>query len=167
MKKVSIMLSFMLASFMTLAQTTNYPVYALYVINIAKYSAWPSTASDLNVAVLGKTKVYDELVKHNGKTVNGHILKVSAIENVNDIGASHILYLADGKSGALDEVMTSTQGKPVMIICEREGLFKKGAGFSFIIMDNNTLRFDINTTELDKRNIKVSKSLASLANSSI
>lgn len=167
MKKVLFMLSFMFASFMTLAQTTNYPVYALYVINIAKYSAWPSTTNELNVAVLGKTKVYDELIKHNGKTVNGRSLKVNAIESIKDIGASHILYLADGKSGALEEVIAATQGKPVMIICEREGLFKKGAGFSFIIMDNNTLRFDINTTELDKRNIKVSKSLSSLANSSI
>ncbi len=167
MKKVSLLLCFTLTSFMMAAQTTNYPVYALYVINIAKYSAWPSSGNELNIAVLGKTKVYDELIKHNGKTVNGHVLKVTAIENTQDIGSSHILYLADGKSGALDDALATTSGKPVMIICEREGLFKKGAGFSFIVMDNNTLRFDINATELDKRNIKVSKSLSTLANSSI
>jgi hypothetical protein len=55
----------------------------------------------------------------------------------------------------------------VLIIGEREGLFKKGAGFSFVVMENSTLRFDINNTELDKRQIKVSKSLAALANQSI
>ena len=167
MKKTLLSLSFILASFMVVAQTTNYPVYALYVINIAKYSAWPTSAGELNIAVLGKTKVYEELMKHNGKTVNGHILKVSAIDNVQEIGMAHILYVADGKSGSLEEILNSTQGKPILTICEREGLFKKGAGFSFVIMDNNTLRFDINATELDKRNIKVSKSLTSLANSSI
>lgn len=58
-----------------------------------------------------------------------------------------------------------TEGKSIMVIAEREGLFKKGASFSFVVMDNNTLRYDINNAELEKRNIKVSKNLASLANS--
>jgi hypothetical protein len=58
-------------------------------------------------------------------------------------------------------------GKSVMIISEREGLFKKGAGFSFILMDNGTLRCDINNTDLEKRQIRVSKNLTALTNSSI
>jgi hypothetical protein len=167
MKKGLLLLCILFKVVILSAQTTNYPVYALYVINIAKYSAWPTVGEELNIVVLGKTKVYDELVKHNGKTVNGHILKVTAIESPKDVGTSHILYVADGKSGSFDDVLSATQGKPVLIICEREGLFKKGAGFSFVVMENNTLRFDINSTELAKRNIKVSKSLSSLANSSI
>lgn len=167
MKKGLLLLCFLFPAVILSAQTTNYPVYALYVINIAKYSAWPAIGEELQVAVLGKTKVYDELVKHNGKSVNGRVLKVTAIESPQDAGSSHILYLADNKSGSLDDVLNATQGKAVLIICEREGLFKKGASFSFIVMENNTLRFDINSTELGKRNIKVSKSLSSLANSTI
>jgi hypothetical protein len=167
MKKGLLLSCFMLSAGILSAQTTNYPVYALYVINIAKYSSWPAMGGELHVAVLGKTKVYEELVKHNGKSVNGHILRVTAIEDPQDAGNSHILYLADGKSNSLDDVLTATQGKSVLVICEREGLFKKGAGFSFVVMENNTLRFDINSTELGKRNIKVSKNLSSLANSSI
>ena len=62
-----------------MAQTTNHPVYALYVVNIAKYSEWPNGTSELKISVLGKTKVYDELLKHNGKTVNGHVLKITQI----------------------------------------------------------------------------------------
>jgi len=150
-----------------LAQTTNHPVYALYVVNIAKYSEWPSGTSELKISVLGKTKVYEELMKHNGKTVNGHVLKISQIEEITEIGDANILYVADGRSGTLGDVVLQTESKPLLIIGEREGLFKKGAGFSFVVMENNTLRFDINATQLEKRNIKVSKNLSSLANSSI
>lgn len=146
------------------AQTTNYQVYALFVINIAKYSAWPSQQEGLQVTVLGKSKVYDELLKHNGKNVNGHVMKVSQVDNAADVGQPQIIYLADGKSNALDDILRATQGKAIMVISEREGLFKKGAGFSFVVMDNSTLRFDINNTELEKRQIKVSKSLTALAN---
>jgi hypothetical protein len=151
---------------MSQTQTTNYQVYALFVVNIAKYSSWPVTHTEMHITVLGKTKVYDELLKQNGKNVNGTI-KVSQVEDVSAIGSPNIIYLADGKSGALDEVLKATEGKSVMIITEREGLFKKGAGFSFVILDNSTLRFDINNSDLEKRNIRVSKNLAALANSTI
>jgi hypothetical protein len=148
-------------------QTTNYQVYALFIVNIAKYSSFPNVSDDLQVTVYGKTKVYDELVKQAGKVVNGHALKVTQADDITELGQAQIVYLADGKSAALDEILKATEGKPVMIICEREGLHKKGAGFSFIVTENSTLRFDINNTELEKRQIKISKNLSTLANSMI
>lgn len=149
------------------AQTTNYQVYALFVVNIAKYSAWPGTGADMEITVIGKSKVFDELLKQNGKNVNGRVIKVKQAEGVTDIGQPNILYVADSKSGSIDEILQATQGKPILVIGEREGLFKKGAGFSFVVMENNTLRYDINNTELEKRQIKVSKNLSQLANSTI
>jgi len=149
------------------SQTTNYQVYALFVVNIAKYSAWPNLGGDLQIAVYGKSKVYEELLKQNGKNLNGHTLKVTQANEITDIGESQVIYLADGKSSALDDLIKATQGKSVMIICEREGLYKKGAGFSFVVTENSTLRYDINNTELEKRLIKVSKSLTALANAMI
>lgn len=149
------------------AQTTNYQVYSLFVVNIAKYSSWPEVNGEFHITVFGKTKVHDELLKQNGKSVNGHAIKITQVESVADIGQPHILYLADGKTSVLDDIIKATQGKPVMIISEREGLFKKGASFSFIIMENGTLRYDINNTELEKRQIRVSKNLSSLANASL
>jgi hypothetical protein len=149
------------------AQTTNYQVYSLFVVNIAKYSSWPNLANEFNIVVFGKSKAYDELMKQNGKNVNGHILKITQSEDLSQLVHAQIIYLPDGKSSSLDDILKATQGKSVMIITEREGLYKKGAGFSFIIMENSTLRYDINSTELEKRQIKVSKNLAALANSTI
>lgn len=151
----------------SIAQTTNYQVYSLYVVNIAKYSAWPAATGELNIVIFGKSKVYDELMKQNGKIVNGQPLKVTTVESIASLGNPQIVYIPDNKSASLDEILKATDGKPVLIIAEREGLFKKGAGFSFIILENGTLRYDINTTELEKRSIKVSKNLSTLANSSI
>ena len=165
--KLYIVLALCLAGGSAKAQTTNYQVYALFVMNIAKYSSWPSPDGELRITVFGKSKAYDELLKQNGKNANGHLVKVTQVESIADIGQPHVLYLADGKSSSLDEIIKATQGKPVMIITEREGLYRKGAGFSFVVMDNSTLRFDINNTDLEKRSIKVSKSLSALANTMI
>jgi len=146
------------------AQTTNYQVYALFVVNIAKYSEFSTLQGELEIASYGRSKAYDELMKQNGKTVNGHTLKVTQTEDIQALQHASVIYLADGKSSALDEVVKATQGRPVMIICEREGLFRKGAGLSFVVTENNTLRFDVNNTELERRQIKISKNLTALAN---
>lgn len=148
----------------TLAQTTNYQVYALFVVNIAKYSEFPQLQGELEIASYGRSKAYDELVKQNGKSVNGHVLKVTQTDDLSALQKASVIYLADSKSSSLDEVLKATEGKPVMIICEREGLFRKGAGLSFVVTDNNTLRFDVNNGELEKRQIKISKNLTALAN---
>src|SRR5687768_18614020 len=98
--KIQTLLILLLFSATVKAQTTNYQVYSLYVVNIAKYSSWPSVQGEFHISVFGKSKVYDELMKQNGKNVNGHIIRVKLVDNVNDIGDPHILYLADGKSSA-------------------------------------------------------------------
>ncbi len=152
------------ASFNSVAQTTNYQVYALFVVNIAKYSEFPQLQGELEIVSFGKSKAYDELLKQNGKNVNGHTLKITQSDDLSVLQKASVVYLADGKSSALDEVLKATEGRPVMIICEREGLFRKGAGLSFVVTDNNTLRFDVNNGELEKRQIKISKSLTALAN---
>lgn len=150
------------------AQTTNYQVHSLFVLNIAKYSTWPTTSSEFTIVVYGKSKMFDELTKIvTGKSVNGLTIKVIQADDITGIGNAQMVFLADGKSGDLSEIMKATEGKPVMVVAEREGLFKKGAGFSFVLMDNNTLRYDINHAELEKRQIKVSKNLSGLANTVI
>jgi hypothetical protein len=169
MRKIflSVLLPLLLLCGKSFGQTTNYHVFALYVVNIAKYSSWPNMNGELRVAVYGKTKVLEELMKQNGKVVNGSTLKVFQIEGPESLADAHIVYVADGKSNNVEELVTATIGKPVMIITEREGLHKKGAGFSFLITESNSLRFDMNHSELEKRAVKVSKSITTLANSSI
>ena len=164
--KLYIIVGFILVPIYSWAQTTNHQVYALFIVNIAKYSSWPNAHTEMNITVFGKTKVFDELVKQNGKNVNGTV-KVNQVDDVGALGSPNIIYLADGKSSSLDDVLKAMEGKPVMIITEREGLYKKGAGFSFVVLENSTLRFDINSTDLEKRQIKVAKNLAALANTTI
>lgn len=168
MKKISALILLTTLAAVGRAQTTNYQVHSLFVLNIAKYSTWPSNAGEFHIVVFGKSKMYDELLKQvSGKHINGQVIKVTQTDDAGEIGGAQIVFLADGKSSNLSDIVKATDGKSTMVIAEREGLFRKGAGFSFVLMENNTLRYDINNVELEKRNIKVSKNLASLANSII
>lgn len=150
------------------AQTTNYQVYSVFVVSIAKYSSWPqSDAKDFKIIVLGKSKVYEELLKATvNKDIQGRKILIQQTEEI-PRDEPQIIYVSDGRSSQLNELMKAFSGKPVMIIAEREGLFKKGANFSFVVLENNALRFDINRKELENRQIKISQNLISLANETI
>jgi hypothetical protein len=168
MRKLLFLSLLFAVAFSVSAQTMNYQVHSLFVLNIAKYSTWPTNSGEFHIVVFGKSKMCDEMVKNlTGKNINGVAVKVTQTSNIAEIGAPQILLLSDGQSSELSEILKITEGKSTMVIAEREGLYKKGAGFSFVIMDNNTLRYDINNAELEKRSIKISKNLSSLANSVI
>jgi len=164
-----IFLFFVLAKTSSSAQTTNYKVYSVFVVNIAKFSSWPtSDTKDFKITVLGKSKVYDELNKAMAnKDINGKKIIVAQVDNIQEVGDTQILYVSDGESSKINELSKSLAGKPVMIIAEREGLYRRGANFSFVILENNILRFDINKKESENWPIKISKNLISLANETI
>ena len=147
------------------AQITSYKAHSVFIFNIAKYSQWPnSDYSEFIITVLGKSKVYDELLATTAKhSVFGLKITIQEAESIDQIGKSHIVFVADHKSGIMDELVKATAGKPIMIITEREGLHKKGAGVSFFVNDQGKLNFDLNLTEMTKRELSMSKSLTSLA----
>ncbi|MBS1507205.1 MAG: YfiR family protein [Bacteroidetes bacterium] len=168
MKKVKFIFSVLFIAFgaSANAQTTNHQVYAVFVMSIAKFSAWPATDNkEFTITVFGKSKVFDELGRVAAtKQVQGKKVEVLQEENASRIQPSQIIYVAENKSSQLNEIVQLFAGKPVMIIAEREGLFRRGAGFSFVVLENNTLRFDINKKDLEARQIKISQNLTTLAN---
>jgi YfiR/HmsC-like len=151
------------------AQTTNHKVYSLFIVNIAKYTSFPSGGNEFSITVMGKSEVYDELVKVAAtKDINGKKMVVTKIDDASKITDVQIIFLSDGKSSSLPDVIKKLEGKPVIIISEREGLFKKGAGLSFIVSEDSKLRVDVNKTDLEKRQIKISQNvLSSLAHTII
>lgn len=147
-------------------QTTNYQAYSVFVYGMSKYMSWPSGKTEFLIAVLGKSKAYEEMTKAlTGKSINGLPIKVIQVDDIAAAHEPHILYVSDGKSSMLEEAQKTTSGKPVLIIGEREGTFKKGAGISFVAIDSK-LRIDMNNTELQARHIKASNQIQALVNES-
>jgi hypothetical protein len=151
------------------AQTTNYKAHAIFVFSIAKYSQWPNASGgQFVIAVLGKTKLYDELVASSvNHSINGMKVSVVLVDEISEIKQPQMVLVADSKSSALPDLLKATANQPVMIVTEREGLHKKGAGVSFFVNDAGKLNFDLNLTEMNKRTITLSKSLTSLAASTL
>lgn len=147
------------------AQDLDYKAYTLYVYNFMKYVEWPAAQSNGNfvVDVLGDSPILKELqTLASTKKLKGRTIIVKKISSPEEAAGAHLIYIASGKSSSMTALKEATKNTPVLIVGEREGLAKKGAGLSFVTTDEDELKFDINKKEIEQRQLKISSSLTSL-----
>ena len=147
-------------------QISNYKAYSIYVYSFSKYINWPeqNSSEEFVITVVGKSKVREELeTMAQTKNVGGKKIVIKNAHSAEEIGPSHIVYISDDKSSQLDEILTKVADAHTLVIAERDGLVKKGASISFIAMEDNTLRFEVNEDAISNHHLRVSKSLLSLA----
>jgi hypothetical protein len=148
------------------AQEKDYKAYSIYVYNFIKYIEWPqaSKSGEFVIAVIGDSPILKELrTLAASKKANGQTILVRNIVSVNEIGNAQILYISSGKSSLIKEVVEKTKNSPTLVIAEREGLVKKGAGINFVTLDDETLKFELNKKAIQEHNLQVSQTLISLA----
>ena len=150
----------------TLAQTTNHKAYAIFLYNFTKYVHWPenSPQSDFRITVIGSSKITPELLAIvQNKNVLGRKILVLQVNTVQELASTDLVYLSNGKSSELDELLRMVAGKPILVVTEREGLSRKGAGISFVTLEDNSLRFVLNDKVITACNLQIATELKNLA----
>jgi hypothetical protein len=147
------------------AQETDYKAYSLFIYNFMKYIEWPEAQSkgDFVLAVLGDSPINKELqTLVASKKLKGRNIILKKCSTLEEAAGAHLLYVADSKSSAVKALKEQTKDKPILIVGEREGLAKKGAGLSFVTLDDDELKFDINKKEIEQHQLKIASSLIQL-----
>jgi hypothetical protein len=143
----------------------DYKAYTLFVYNFMKYVEWPEAQSkgDFVVGVYGESPIQKELqTLASSKKLKGRNIVVKSISKPEDVSACQLVYVPSSKSSAVKAFKEAIKDKPVLVVGEREGLAKKGAALSFVTMDDDALKFDINKKEIEQHQLKVASSLLSL-----
>jgi hypothetical protein len=147
------------------AQDVDYKAYSLFVYNFMKYTEWTGDAGkgDFIIGVLGDSPITKELNDlASSKKLKGRNIIIKKYSTAAECGNCHLLYVASSKSSMLKSIKEALKTKPVLIVGEREGLANKGAGISFVTLDDDTLKFDINKKEIEQHGLKVASQLLQL-----
>lgn len=147
------------------AQDVDYKAYTLFVYNFMKYVEWPEAQSkgDFVVCIFGESPVHKELAGlASTKKLKGRNIVVKTITKPEEAAGCQLLYVSSSKSGNIKVLKEQMMGKPILIVGEREGLAKKGAELSFVTLDDDALKFDINKKEIEQHQLKISSQLISL-----
>ena len=166
MRKIVIMLIFILITcWCHKAHSQDAMFKALFIYNFTKYVEWPETATahqNFVITILGNPEIFNELNKiTKTKKVGLQDIVVKKTNSLQKISGSHILFLSQGKSALLNEVLDLTTGLPIIIVTDNPGMAKKGADINFITIDGKQ-RFEINEQSMSDRGLKMSAELTNL-----
>ena len=115
------------------------------------------------LCVLGDSPISKELQSlASTKKLKGRNIVIKKCSTPEETAGSNLVYISGSKSSAMKTMKDLTKDKPVLLVGEREGLAKKGAGMSFVTMDDDELKFDINKKEIEQHQLKVASSLINL-----
>lgn len=156
------------------AQTATAPeLKALYLLNFAKFTEWPSAAlgagEPLNLCVLNDDAVAAVLTKlAKDRIVNGHALAVSsvkdsaALKDWSALTACRVLFASWSDAGRSATLLDSLAGKPILTVGNVDKFAKIGGVAGFFVEDGS-LRFAINLAAAQRAGLVLSSKLLSLA----
>lgn len=162
-------LCWMLLVFMPLdsyAQEINYKSQSLYIYKFISYVEWPTDtlADEFQIGIYGNSPILYELeiMASIKKAPNGQNIIVKNINSIDEVDGLDILYIASSKSREMRAINEKIKDSPTLTVAERDGMAKKGAIISFIILENDILKFEINKTLLENNELKIAPDLLKL-----
>ena len=147
------------------AQEVDYKAYSIYVYNFIKYIEWPeaSKKGDFVIGIVGDSPVINELKKlAASKKANGQTIAIKKFSSIAEVDQCQILYISSSKSNTLKEALEKIKNMPTLLIAEREGLARKGAGINFVTLEDDTLKFELNKKAIESHNLRIALALISL-----
>lgn len=144
-------------------QDVDYKAYTLFLYNFMKYVEWPDNEGDFVIGVVGESPVKKELQElAKTKKAKGRQIVVISIATPTDALLCNMVYIPTSKSSELKALLEKVKDKSILIVAEREGMAKRGAGISFVIDDDDALKFDINKSVIDSHSLKIASMLIKL-----
>jgi hypothetical protein len=150
------------------AQEINHKLASVFVYNFTKYIDWPADhkTGDFIIAVVGESPITNEFNKViSTKKVGNQYISVKVTNTLEGIENCNIIFLPAAQSYRLKEIIASLKGKPILIICEKPGLAKKGAGINLFLDedDDYKTKFEINKKAIENAGLLLSNQLINLA----
>jgi hypothetical protein len=151
-----------------LSGTTGYEVKTAFLFNFARFIDWPASSftspqSPFTICVLGQDpfgKVLDDTLQ--GKKIGNRPFAVRRLKDRAEARHCQMVFVSSSESAHLAEIIESVQGANVLLVGEMPGFVASGGTIEFTLEDNH-VRFAINTDAADRSGLKFSSKLLALA----
>jgi len=147
---------------------SEYEVKAVFLYNFAKFVEWPpSPPSDANdpfvIGIVGRDP-FGEAVEQTllRKTLNGRALAIKRFRDEQDARGCQILFIGASEKKRLRALLANLRGDPVLTVGDIENFAQAGGVIAFTLEDNR-VRFEINTEAAQQAGLRISSKLLSVA----
>jgi len=147
---------------------SEYQLKAAFLYTFAKFIDWPSDSfatdhSSFAICILGVDpfgSTIDDTLR--GKAIGDHPVVIERAKEPSEVRHCQIVFISSSEKSRLPEVLMALQGANVLIVGETER-FADSGGTIQLILDQNHIRFAINTNAAESAGLRISSKLLALA----
>jgi hypothetical protein len=146
----------------------EYQVKAAFLYYFAKFVEWSPEAfsngsAAFVVGVLGDDPFGSALNEGlNGKSINGRHLTIKRLKWGQNLRDCHLLFISVSEKKRLAQILESLKGTGVVTISDLQNFCPQGGMIGFIL-EENKVRFVINTDVAEQAQLRISSKLLKLA----
>ena len=144
-------------------------VKAAFIFNFAKFVEWPSHSfkaeNNLNLCIAGQDKVELALKSLERKEVQGHVLKIVAVNDEPTqakLKSCHILFIARSEKSRQPQWLNAVEQQPILTIADNLDLVKQG-GMISLYLEAQRVQFVVNQSSTQNNGLKLSARMLQLA----
>jgi len=146
---------------------SEYEVKAGFIYNFAKFIEWPreifpDTKKPITLCVVGADPFGKALSAINNKTVQNRRLEIKYTGLSKDLKTCNMLFVSTSERESLLQILEILKGTATLTIGDTKGFAKQGVMINFI-MEENKVRFEINTESAGREKLIISSKLLKLA----
>lgn len=159
---IGVVLGLMLLANAAVSQTLN-PLYeSIFIYQISKNIQWGSLPNVFVIEVLGKTPIIEELNKMAAKKrIQDKEIIIKIISDLSESNQPSMLFVSEKMSKHFRQNKQKLKSNNTLVVTEKMGMARDSC--INLILVNGKLKFEVNTINLDKNNLKISRSLKTLA----
>jgi hypothetical protein len=146
----------------------EYELKAAFLFNFAKFIDWPSSSfaspqSPFTLCVLGEDPFGHALDDNlQGKMIGDRHLTIQRLKDKTEARRCQEVFVSSSEGMHMAEIIESLRGTNVLLVGEAKGFAASGGIIEFTLEDNH-VRFTINTDAADRAGLKFSAKLLTLA----
>jgi hypothetical protein len=143
-------------------------VKAAFLFKFGGYVEWPERVfprgdSPLVIGVAGADVLPTELSRiTSGRTMNGRPVVVRRVRSGEQVAGVHVLFISRSEAGRLGELLSTTQGQPVLTVTETEKGLAQGSVINFVVADNR-VRFEVSLEAANRNGLRIGAPLLAVA----
>lgn len=141
-------------------------IKAAFLYNFTKFIEWPALpqgSEPFRICVIGDpafAQAVDRII--DGESLQGHPLRRIDPQTPQEARDCGILYVGAAETDRGMRIAAAVRQAPVLVVGEGPRFVSQGGAIAFVL-DNNRVRFDINTTATSRAGLKVSSKLLRVA----
>ncbi len=139
------------------SQPNNFENHSQLIYLLTRSFEWPpeNKSGDFIIGVYNNDQAYESMQRVMfAKYKERQEIKIKNIVRIEDVKMCQILFLPDHNSANFDVLNDQAKKNSTLVMTQNEEGFPEGSCLNFYV-SNGRLKFDLNSSEIEKRNIKI------------